>query len=69
MKANSLIALFSAIAVGIAFVLSFEAGISLFVLIGIMAITVADYGRLRRTVVIQLQPVAIRGSHDLRLAV
>jgi hypothetical protein len=69
MKTNSLIALVSAAAVGIAFVLSFEAGVSLFVLIGITAIAVADYGRIRRPLMVRLEPVEIRGSHDLRLAV
>ena len=42
MKTNSLIALVSAAAVGLAFVLSFEAGVSLFVLIGVTAIAMAD---------------------------
>ncbi len=69
MKTNSLIALVSAAAVGLAFVLSFEAGVSLFVLIGVTAIAVADYGRIRRPLLVQLDPVAARASHDLRLAV
>jgi hypothetical protein len=69
MKTNSLIALVSAAAVGIAFVLSFEAGVSVFVLIGITAIAVADYGRIRRPLMVRLDPVAVRASHDLRLAV
>jgi hypothetical protein len=69
MKTHSLLALVSAVAVGLAFVLSFEAGVSLFVLIGITAIAVADYGRIRGPLVVRLEPVAVRASHDLRLAV
>jgi hypothetical protein len=69
MKTNSLIALVSAAAVGIAFALSFEAGVSLFVLIGVTAIAVADYGRIRRPLMVRLESVTVRASHDLRLAV
>jgi hypothetical protein len=69
MKANYLLALVSAAAVGAAFVLSFEAGFGLLVLIGVAAIATADYARTLKPLAVQAEPVAARASHELRLAV
>jgi hypothetical protein len=74
MKALYLLALVSAVALGTAFVLSFEAGITLFVMIGVTAIAVADYSRTYKPLAMadsarSHKPFAARPSHDLRLAV
>jgi hypothetical protein len=74
MKSNLLV-LVSAVALGTASVLSFEAGVTLFVLIGIAAIAATDYSRPYRLLAVRDRAAtptperyAARRSHDLRLA-
>lgn len=73
MKALYLLALVSAAALGIAFVLNFQAGITLFVTIGITAIAVADYSRTYQPLAMAdctgtHKALAVQPSHSLRLA-
>jgi hypothetical protein len=68
MKTNHLLALVSAIALTIASVLSAEAGIALFSLIGVMAIAATDYAREIKPLPVTTRSVATRPIQALRLA-
>ncbi|MSU70082.1 MAG: hypothetical protein EXS39_04760 [Opitutaceae bacterium] len=71
MKTPYLLALLSAVALAIASVLSAEAAIAFFALIGVMAIAVVDYAREPKPLMaVAARPVAetARSTHALRLA-
>ena len=69
MKAFYLLALVSAVTLVAASVLSAEAAIALFSLIGISAIAVTDVARERKPLsVVAVGSVATRSAHTLRLA-
>jgi hypothetical protein len=67
MKALNLLLLVSAVALAIASVLSVEAAIALFSLMGISTIAIGDLARERKPLTLPVS-VATRPSHALRLA-
>lgn len=74
MKAPYLSAFVSATALGLALVLNFQAGFTLFVTVGVAAIAVADYSRAYKPLVVadgvRIHPAfaAAQPPHGLRLA-